>query len=122
MFFSTLLHHLLFYQVQHSVHSEERVPSAVRPANFAEAEAMGFEERMEAGFCPFDGNGIDYFMGLASVLVRIGEAFADGGGGGAILKKDASTKDSLSISRRSDDEARLKEDHSCLRTFGVLKV
>ncbi len=53
-----------------------------------EAEAMGFQERMEKGFALSLDTGIDYFMGLASVLVRIGEAFADGGGGGASMSKD----------------------------------
>jgi hypothetical protein len=49
---------------------------------------MGFQERMEKGFSRSMETGIDYFMGLASVLVRIGEAFAGGGSGGASISKE----------------------------------
>ncbi len=53
-----------------------------------EAEAMGFQERVEEGFLRSLETGIDYFMGLASVLLRIGEAFAGGSDGGSMLRRD----------------------------------
>ena len=46
----------------------------------AEAEAMSFQERIQEGFMRSIGPGMDYFMGLASVLVRIGESLASGTG------------------------------------------
>jgi len=42
----------------------------------AEAEAMSFRERLEEGFRQSLDTGIDYFMGVPSVLLRIGEAFS----------------------------------------------
>jgi hypothetical protein len=46
----------------------------------AEAEKMGFQERIQEGFMRSIGSGMDFFMGLASVLVRIGESLASGSG------------------------------------------
>jgi len=46
----------------------------------AEAEKMTFQERIEQGFMRSMGSGIDYFVGVASVLLRIGEAFSHGAG------------------------------------------
>jgi hypothetical protein len=40
-----------------------------------EAEKMGFQERIQQGFARSMGCGIDYFIGVASVLLRIGESF-----------------------------------------------
>jgi hypothetical protein len=40
-----------------------------------EAEKMGFQERIQQGFARSMGSGIDYFIGVASVLLRIGESF-----------------------------------------------
>lgn len=45
------------------------------------AEKMSFQERIEEGFRLALGEGIDFFYGLASVLVRIGEQFEQGAGG-----------------------------------------
>ena len=45
-----------------------------------EAEEMGFQERMEQGFLRSIETGISYFVGIASVLLRMGEAFAQGSG------------------------------------------
>ena len=44
----------------------------------AEAEKMSFNERVQQGFLRSMGTGIDYFVGVASVLLRIGESFASG--------------------------------------------
>ena len=41
---------------------------------------MSFQERIQEGFAGSIGPGMDYFMGLASVLVRIGESLASGAG------------------------------------------
>jgi len=43
-----------------------------------EAEKMSFQERVQQGFLLSMGSGIDYIMGVASVLMRIGEAFSGG--------------------------------------------
>lgn len=43
-----------------------------------EAEQMSFQERLEQGFFGSMGTGIDHFVGVASVLLRIGEAFTEG--------------------------------------------
>ena len=43
-----------------------------------EAEKMSFQERIQQGFARSMGSGIDYFIGVASVLMRIGEAFSGG--------------------------------------------
>jgi hypothetical protein len=45
-----------------------------------EAEAMEFQDRMTQGFLRSVGPGIDYFVGLASVLLRMGEALSEGSG------------------------------------------
>jgi len=45
-----------------------------------EAEEMGFQERVEEGFLISMGTGISYFIGIASVLLRIGESMSDGSG------------------------------------------
>ena len=39
---------------------------------------MSFQERIQQGFLRSMGTGIDYFIGVASVLMRIGEAFSGG--------------------------------------------
>jgi len=44
--------------------------------SIAEAETMSFQERLEEGFSQSLETGIGYFMGVASVLLRIGESFA----------------------------------------------
>lgn len=63
-----------------------RAVSEIFPFRFVppipEAEAMDFQERIQAGFLRSLETGIDFFVGLASVLLRIGEAFAGGGGSG----------------------------------------
>ena len=43
-----------------------------------EAERMSFQERIQEGFMRSMGSGIDYFVGVASALMRIGEAFSGG--------------------------------------------
>jgi hypothetical protein len=49
---------------------------AVPPVD--EAEKMTFQERVQQGFLRSMGSGIDYFVGVASVLLRMGEAFTSG--------------------------------------------
>ena len=39
---------------------------------------MSFQERIQEGFMRSMGSGIDYFVGVASALMRIGEAFSGG--------------------------------------------
>lgn len=51
-----------------------------------EAEEMGFEERIEAGFKMALTEGIDGFYGLASVLVAIGEKFSNGNGNSSLSR------------------------------------
>ncbi len=46
-----------------------------------EAEAMGFQERIQEGFRLALREGLDAFNGVASVLVKIGEQFTEGAGG-----------------------------------------
>ncbi len=46
----------------------------------AEAEAMSFQERFQKGFKMALSEGLDYFWGLPSVMVAIGERFSQGGG------------------------------------------
>jgi len=41
-----------------------------------EAERMSFQERIQQGFARSMATGIDYFIGIASVLLRIGESFS----------------------------------------------
>lgn len=50
--------------------------TAIPPVD--EAEKMSFQERINQGFLLSMGSGIDYIMGVASVLMRIGEAFSGG--------------------------------------------
>jgi hypothetical protein len=45
-----------------------------------EAEQMSFEERLTQGFLRSIETGIGHFVGIASVLLRMGEAFAQGSG------------------------------------------
>lgn len=45
-----------------------------------EAEKMEFQERMEQGFLRSIETGISYFVGIASVLLRMGEAFSQRSG------------------------------------------
>ena len=45
-----------------------------------EAEEMSFEERLTQGFLRSIETGIGYFVGIASVLLRMGEAFSQGSG------------------------------------------
>lgn len=63
-----------------------RAVSEIFPFRFVpsipEAEAMDFQERIQQGFLRSLETGIDFFVGLASVLLRIGEAFAGGGSSG----------------------------------------
>jgi hypothetical protein len=49
---------------------------AVPPVDLA--EKMTFEERIQQGFFSSMGSGIDYFIGIASVLMRMGEVFGKG--------------------------------------------
>ena len=49
---------------------------AVPPVDLA--EKMRFEERIQQGFLSSMGSGIDYFIGIASVLLRMGEVFGKG--------------------------------------------
>ena len=51
---------------------------AVPPVELA--EKMTFAERIQQGFLSSMGSGIDYFIGIASVLLRMGEAFGNGAG------------------------------------------
>lgn len=46
-----------------------------------EAEEMGFQERVQEGFLLSIGMGISYFVGIASVLLKIGESMSEGSGG-----------------------------------------
>ena len=43
-----------------------------------EAEKLSFQERVQKGFAESMGTGLDYFAGIASILMRIGEAFTQG--------------------------------------------
>jgi hypothetical protein len=43
-----------------------------------EAEKLPFQERVQKGFAESVGSGLDYFAGLASILMRIGDAFTQG--------------------------------------------
>ena len=58
----------------------EEFPLRIIPP-IEEAEAMDFRERMEEGFLRSIDTGIGYFMGIAAVLLGMGEAFAKGSGG-----------------------------------------
>ncbi|MEE8356868.1 MAG: GH3 auxin-responsive promoter family protein [Anaerolineales bacterium] len=51
-------------------------------------EKMGYVERVQAGFKDAMILGLDYFYGISSVLVRIGQQFEEGGGGGTSLSLD----------------------------------
>ena len=53
-----------------------------------EGEKMGYGERVQAGFKEAMVKGLDIFYGISSVLVRIGQQFEEGGGGGIKLSKD----------------------------------
>jgi hypothetical protein len=53
-----------------------------------EGEEMGYGERVQAGFKEAMAKGLDYFYGISSVLVRVGQQFEEGGGGGVSLSKD----------------------------------
>lgn len=55
------------------------IPIVVMPPE-EEAVEMSFEERIETALQRAFREGIDYFYGLSSVLVKIGERFADGSG------------------------------------------
>ncbi len=44
-----------------------------------EGEKMGYVERVQAGFKEAMMEGLDYFYGISSVLVRIGQQFEEGG-------------------------------------------
>jgi len=44
----------------------------------AEGDQMGFRERIQAGFKLAMIEGMDFFYGLSSILVRVGEQFEDG--------------------------------------------
>jgi hypothetical protein len=57
---------------------EEHLFTAVLPV--AEAETLPFQERVRQGFLRSMGSGIDYFGGVASVLMRMGEALGTGSG------------------------------------------
>lgn len=46
-----------------------------------EGEKMGYVERVQSGFKQAMVKGLDYFYGISSVLVRIGQQFESGGGG-----------------------------------------
>ena len=43
-----------------------------------EAEKLSFQERVQKGFAESMGTGLDYFAGIASILMRIGDAFTQG--------------------------------------------
>jgi hypothetical protein len=53
-----------------------------------EGEKMGYVERVQAGFKQAMVHGLDYFYGISSVLVRIGEQFESGGSGSSGISKD----------------------------------
>jgi len=53
------------------------------------AEKMSFRERNSVGFKMGMENGIDLFFGLSSIIVRMGETFASGSGGGIKKLKNA---------------------------------
>lgn len=53
-----------------------------------EGEKMSYGERVQAGFKEAMIKGLDYFYGISSVLVRIGQQFEEGGGGNVKLTKD----------------------------------
>ncbi|MCJ7734893.1 MAG: GH3 auxin-responsive promoter family protein [Anaerolineales bacterium] len=53
-----------------------------------EGEQMGYAERVQVGFKEAMVKGLDIFYGISSVLVRIGQQFEEGGGGGIKLSKD----------------------------------
>ncbi len=58
--------------------------------SLAEAEKMGFGERISTGFSQAMDTGLDFFFGLASVLGKMGERFEEGNASGkpslALLK------------------------------------
>jgi hypothetical protein len=51
-----------------------------------EGENMGYAERVQAGFKLAMVKGLDYFYGISSVLVRIGQQFESGGTGSGLSK------------------------------------
>lgn len=51
-----------------------------------EGEQMGYVERVQSGFKEAMIKGLDYFYGISSVLVRIGEQFEQGGSGAGLSK------------------------------------
>ena len=51
-----------------------------------EGENMGYVERVQAGFKLAMSKGLDYFYGISSVLVRIGQQFESGGTGSGLTK------------------------------------
>ncbi|HDD61220.1 MAG: GH3 auxin-responsive promoter [Chloroflexota bacterium] len=51
-----------------------------------EGEKMGYVERVQSGFKEAMIKGLDYFYGISSVLVRIGEQFEQGGTGAGLSK------------------------------------
>ncbi len=59
--------------------AEEQAPVRFIPS-LAEGEKMDFQDRIEKGFELAIVEGMDYFYGLASLLVKIGERFEHGSG------------------------------------------
>lgn len=55
------------------------IPMEVMPCE-AEAEALSFQDRIEAALQSSFRDGMDFFYGLSSVLVKVGERFADQSG------------------------------------------
>ena len=51
-----------------------------------EGETMGYVDRVQAGFKLAMIQGLDYFYGISSVLVRIGQQFESGGTGSGLSK------------------------------------
>ncbi len=43
-----------------------------------DVEQLSFQERLQRGFKESMGTGVDYFIGIASVLVKVGETFTQG--------------------------------------------
>ncbi len=62
--------------ISYRVVDAEGIFRAVPPV--AEAERMPFQERVQQGFLRSMGSGIDYIGGVASVLLKMGEAFSSG--------------------------------------------
>jgi len=59
----------------------EAFPFTVLP-DLDKAMAMGFQDRITSAFECAMSEGLDFFWGMTSILMKIGESFGQGGGGG----------------------------------------